>query len=83
MSSMNSNKRQRHESEYSLVTLSAVAAAKSIAESSKTTHGSPKSKNEVKKAAKSNSKNNDNQLHPMYGVQPFIASEYFGKAKVL
>lgn len=72
-----SSKRQRHESEYSLVTLSAVAAAKSIAESkSNNTQTSTQPQKTVKKVAKSNNKGDQNQLHPMYGVQPFIAKLY-------
>lgn len=80
MSSIN-NKRQRFVSEYSLATLSAVAAATSIAElntkieNAPTTLPPPESET-MNIETKSGSKEDKNELHPMYGVQPFIASEW-------
>jgi len=82
MSSSLNSKRQRHESEYSLATLSAVAAATSIAESESSaqmTSMALSDEDVVKSKIKSNTSSKrieENQLHPMYGVQPFIAKLY-------
>ena len=88
MLSTQHNNTMRQDSEYSLAALSAVAAATNLAESGTTTQNErqplPNGWLKKKPRPKITKKRIENELNPLHGVQPFIASKFsFDKVVIM